>query len=88
MVLVLGGILASAINVFASEADLAIPDLAKGAPYHMLGGISPYDLLQYGALVIIGTLGISCSARSAQATRMTSCRWQRFWTPSGWRSSM
>jgi K(+)-stimulated pyrophosphate-energized sodium pump len=49
--------------VFASEADLAIPDLHKGAPYTLLGGIKPWDLLFYGACVIAGTLGISLFLR-------------------------
>ena len=44
---------------FASEADLKIPDLHKGK-FDRLGGIrSAFDLLFYGAFVIIGTLGIS-----------------------------
>lgn len=42
----------------ASEADLAIPDLTKGH-FETLGGMSAFDLLFYGALVICGTLGIS-----------------------------
>ncbi|EKD52134.1 MAG: hypothetical protein ACD_62C00096G0003 [uncultured bacterium] len=28
----------TALSAFASEADLAIPDLHKGAPYTLLGG--------------------------------------------------
>jgi K(+)-stimulated pyrophosphate-energized sodium pump len=48
-----------ALAAMASEADLAIPDLHHGAPYAMLGGISPWDLLFYGAWVIVGTLGFS-----------------------------
>src|SRR5512136_465839 len=48
---------------FASEADLAIPDLHKGAPYTLLGGIRPWYLLFYGACVIAGTLGISLFLR-------------------------
>ena len=48
---------------FASEADLAIPDLHNGAPYTMLGGIRPWDLLFWGAMVIAGTLGISLYLR-------------------------
>src|SRR4030042_1978654 len=51
------------IAVFASEADLAIPDLHKGAPYTLLGGIKPWDLLFYGACIIAGTLGISLFLR-------------------------
>jgi len=42
----------------ASEADLAIPDLRKGH-FTSLGGISAWNLLAIGALVITGTLGIS-----------------------------
>ncbi len=49
--------------VFASEADLAIPDLHKGAPYTLLGGIRPWYLLFYGACIIAGTLGISLFLR-------------------------
>lgn len=48
---------------FASEADLAIPDLRKGAPYTLLGDIRPWDLLFYGACIIAGTLGISLFLR-------------------------
>src|SRR5512136_1621668 len=48
---------------FASEAALAIPDLHKGAPYTLLGGIRPWYLLFYGACVIAGTLGISLFLR-------------------------
>lgn len=51
------------LALLASEADLAIPDLHKGAPYTLLGGIKPWDLLFYGACVIAGTLGISLFLR-------------------------
>src|SRR5512135_1279058 len=51
------------LAVLASEADLAIPDLHKGAPYTLLGGIKPWDLLFYGACIIAGTLGISLFLR-------------------------
>src|SRR3989338_8123381 len=51
------------LAVLASEADLAIPDLHKGAPYTLLGGINPWDLLFYGAWIIAGTLGISLYLR-------------------------
>ncbi len=61
--LLVGFFLLNAVSVFASEADLAIPDLHHGAPYTKLGGISPFDLLFYGALVICGTLGISLFLR-------------------------
>src|SRR4051794_41078288 len=43
---------------YASEADLAIPDLHEGK-FDKLGGISAWNLLFYGSFVIIGTLGIS-----------------------------
>src|SRR5512139_2839640 len=51
------------LAALASEADLAIPDLHKGAPYTLLGGIKPWDLLFYGACIIAGTLGISLFLR-------------------------
>jgi K(+)-stimulated pyrophosphate-energized sodium pump len=63
MLLMLVGYLFIPFVVFASEADLAIPDLHKGAPYTMLGGIRPWDLLFYGACIIAGTLGISLFLR-------------------------
>src|SRR3954468_574117 len=45
-------------SVRAGEADLAIPDLHQGK-FATLGGISAWNLLFYGAFVIVGTLGIS-----------------------------
>lgn len=62
-VLFMAGMLLFTAAAFASEADLAIPDLHAGAPYMMLGGISPWDFLFYGSFVIIGTLGISLFLR-------------------------
>ncbi|MFH0974148.1 MAG: sodium-translocating pyrophosphatase [Spirochaetota bacterium] len=57
--LLLGFVLLTAVQVYASEADLAIPDLHAGS-YNLFGGtISAWQLLFYGALVIAGTLGIS-----------------------------
>ncbi|HOD13079.1 MAG: sodium-translocating pyrophosphatase [Spirochaetes bacterium] len=54
-----GLILSLATQVFASEADLAIPDLHAGS-YTLFGvTITAWQLLFYGALVICGTLGIS-----------------------------
>src|SRR5438874_10953908 len=50
-------LLASAVAA-ASEADLAIPDLHEGK-FATLGGISAWRLLAIGAVVILGTLGIS-----------------------------
>jgi K(+)-stimulated pyrophosphate-energized sodium pump len=47
------------ISVYASEADLAIPDLHAGT-FHILGSeISSWNFLFYGAVVIAGTLGFS-----------------------------
>jgi len=52
-------LLGSGISVFASEADLAIPDLHEGT-FHIFGGsVSSWDFLFYGALIIAGTLGFS-----------------------------
>ena len=48
---------------FASEADLAIPDLHAGK-FDTLGGISAWNLLFGGAVVICGTLGISLYLRA------------------------
>lgn len=59
----IGVMLLSRVSLYASEADLTIPDLHHGAPYTLLGGINPWDLLFYGALVIVGTLGISLYLR-------------------------
>jgi K(+)-stimulated pyrophosphate-energized sodium pump len=54
-----GVFLLVALQTFASEADLAIPDLHAGS-YTLFGGtITAWKLLFYGALVICGTLGIS-----------------------------
>src|SRR5262245_21606725 len=47
----------------AGESDLAIPDLTQGH-FNTLGGISAWNLLFYGALVITGTLGISLYLRT------------------------
>ena len=51
-----------AIQSFASEADLAIPDLHAGK-FNNFGGLSGWDILLYGAFVICGTLGISLLLR-------------------------
>lgn len=53
----------SASSLFASEANLAIPDLDKGK--FNFGGtdVSGWNLLFYGAFVITGTLGISLYLR-------------------------
>ena len=51
-------LLIASTKSFAGEADLAIPDLHEGK-FDKLGGISAWNLLFYGAFVIVGTLGIS-----------------------------
>jgi K(+)-stimulated pyrophosphate-energized sodium pump len=56
--LVLLAALACAGAASASEASLAIPDLHQGK-FDTLGGITAWNLLAIGALVICGTLGIS-----------------------------
>jgi len=55
----IGLMFGSGMSLFASEADLAIPDLRQGQ-YHIFGGVvSAWDFLFYGALIIAGTLGFS-----------------------------
>jgi K(+)-stimulated pyrophosphate-energized sodium pump len=58
VVLAVVALLSAAGGLRASEADLAIPDLHLGR-FDSLGGITAWNLLAYGALVICGTLGIS-----------------------------
>ncbi len=43
---------------WASEADLKIPDLHEGH-FSMFGGLTGFQILLYGALVILGTVGLS-----------------------------
>ncbi len=43
---------------WASEADLKIPDLHEGS-FHLFGGLTGFQILLYGAMVIVGTVGIS-----------------------------
>ncbi|MCL2154906.1 MAG: sodium-translocating pyrophosphatase [Leptospirales bacterium] len=64
ILLLSGLLLLNTITAFASEADLAIPDLHHGDHYRLLErflgvSITPFDLLFYGAWIIAGTLGIS-----------------------------
>src|SRR5438067_12017533 len=54
----LGGALTAAPSGWAGEADLAIPDLHEGK-FATLGGLSAWNVLAIGAIVICGTLGIS-----------------------------
>jgi K(+)-stimulated pyrophosphate-energized sodium pump len=56
-------LLLSGTAVRASEADLAIPDLHKGT-FTSLGGITAWQLLFWGAWVIVGTLSISLYLRT------------------------
>ena len=56
-----GILLLAAAGAYAGEADLAIPDLTKGS-FHIAGQtITAWNLLFYGAWVIVGTL--SAAAR-------------------------
>ncbi|HOW87435.1 MAG TPA: sodium-translocating pyrophosphatase [Candidatus Omnitrophota bacterium] len=43
---------------WASEADLKIPDLHEGR-FDMFGGLTGFEILLYGALVILGTVGVA-----------------------------
>src|SRR5688572_17272806 len=52
-------VLIGAPMAWASEADLAIPDLHQGKFIIFGSEITAWNLLAYGALVICGTLGIS-----------------------------
>lgn len=49
--------------VFASEANLKIPDLHEGQFHFVFGTISGWWLLFWGSFVIAGTLGISLTLR-------------------------
>jgi K(+)-stimulated pyrophosphate-energized sodium pump len=58
-------LLLTASSSFASEADLAIPDLSKNGSFSIFGAtISAGSLLLYGSFVICGTLGISLYLRA------------------------
>src|SRR5438094_305766 len=60
----LAGVLLTASTAWASEADLAIPDLHAGK-FNLFGlEIPAWWLLFCGALVICGTLGISLYLRN------------------------
>ncbi len=43
---------------WASEADLRIPDLREGR-FEMFGDLTGYQILLYGAFIILGTVGLS-----------------------------
>lgn len=52
------GMLLTGSSLFASEANLHIPDL-KSATFSHFGGLDGWHLLLIGSFVIVGTLGIS-----------------------------
>ena len=55
----LGLLFGTSLSAFASEADLAIPDLHEGV-FHLFGHtVSSWYFLLYGALIIVGTLAFS-----------------------------
>jgi K(+)-stimulated pyrophosphate-energized sodium pump len=62
ILMALGSLLMLPFSAFASEADLAIPDLSKGS-FANFGGLDGWHLLLYGACVIAGTLSISLYLR-------------------------
>src|SRR3989338_122524 len=43
---------------WSSEADLKIPDLHQGS-FNLFGGLTGFQILLYGAMVILGTMGLS-----------------------------
>ncbi len=45
-------------SAWASEADLKIPDLREGR-FDLFWGLTGYQILFYGAIVILGTVGLS-----------------------------
>ncbi|HTL70890.1 MAG TPA: sodium-translocating pyrophosphatase, partial [Candidatus Eisenbacteria bacterium] len=45
-------------SAWASDADLKIPDLHEGR-FNLFGGFTGYQILFYGAIVIVGTVGLS-----------------------------
>jgi len=63
------------VKTFASEADIAIPDLHKGS-FHLFGQVVlAWDFLFYGALVICITLSISLFSfhKSRNSKRIVPC---------------
>ncbi|HNX68938.1 MAG TPA: sodium-translocating pyrophosphatase [Candidatus Omnitrophota bacterium] len=54
----LGAFFLGQTAAWASEADLKIPDLHEGH-FAMFGGLTGYQILLYGAMVIMGTVGLS-----------------------------
>ena len=63
LLLFVGLFLCSGTSLFASEANLKIPDLHEGT-FHIFGGeVSSWWFLLYGALIILGTLFFSLLLR-------------------------
>ena len=50
------------VGAFASEADLAIPDLHNGS-FPLFFNLNAFQLLLYGSMIILGTLSISLFLR-------------------------
>lgn len=55
---ILGSLCLCQTVAWASEADLKIPDLHEGH-FSLFGGLSGFQIMLYGALVILGTVGVS-----------------------------
>ena len=56
--LFVAALLAAQGVALASEADLKIPDLHEGR-FELFGGLTGFQILLYGAMVILGTVGLS-----------------------------
>jgi K(+)-stimulated pyrophosphate-energized sodium pump len=55
---ILGSLCLCQTAAWASEADLKIPDLHEGK-FSLFGGLSGFQIMLYGALVILGTVGVA-----------------------------
>ncbi|HPW64856.1 MAG TPA: sodium-translocating pyrophosphatase, partial [Candidatus Omnitrophota bacterium] len=55
---ILGALCLGQTAAWASEADLKIPDLHEGR-FNLFGGLTGFQILLYGAIVILGTVGLS-----------------------------
>ncbi|MSR77152.1 MAG: sodium-translocating pyrophosphatase [Candidatus Omnitrophica bacterium] len=56
--LIFGAFFVSSGSVWANEGALKIPDLHEGR-FNFFGGLTGYQILLYGAAVILGTVGLS-----------------------------
>ncbi|MGH7198728.1 MAG: sodium-translocating pyrophosphatase [Candidatus Omnitrophota bacterium] len=56
--MVIAALFATQGIAWASEADLKIPDLHEGR-FSLFGGLTGFQILLYGAVVILGTVGFS-----------------------------